>query len=36
VLERGVLKDIIPIVRAERDRDNKGSYLDHARQVLGA
>ena len=36
VLERGVLRDIIPIARAERERDDHGSYLDHARRVLGA
>ncbi|WP_104083430.1 ATP-binding cassette domain-containing protein [Cryobacterium sp. Y11] len=36
VLERGVLRDIIPIIRAERQRDDEVSYLDHARRVLGA
>jgi len=35
VLERGVLKDIIPIAHVEREADNEGSYLDHARRVLG-
>ncbi|MCY7325314.1 MAG: ATP-binding cassette domain-containing protein [Microbacteriaceae bacterium] len=36
VLERGVLKDIIPVDRPARERDSEGSYLDHARRVLGA
>lgn len=36
VLERGVLKDIIPVARSARERVGAGSYLDHARRVLGA
>lgn len=36
VLERGVLRDIIPVARAVRGRNDEGSYLDHARRRLGA
>jgi D-methionine transport system ATP-binding protein len=36
VLERGILKDIIPITRPESEREDTGSYLEHARRVLGA
>ena len=35
VLERGVLKDILPVARQAAERDD-ASYLDHVRRVLGA
>jgi D-methionine transport system ATP-binding protein len=34
VLERGVLKDIIPVTHPVRERHDESSYLDHVRRVL--
>ncbi|GAA3752067.1 hypothetical protein GCM10022240_01470 [Microbacterium kribbense] len=34
VLERGVLRDVIPVVRKPREPADIRSYLDHVRQVL--
>lgn len=36
VLERGALKKIIPITRTVRERNDGGSYLDHALRVLSS
>jgi D-methionine transport system ATP-binding protein len=36
VLERGVLRSVIPITRKVRERKNEGSYLEHALRVLSA